>query len=142
MSAECPDCTHPKNHHSALVGCLHDGGEPCMCSRSFKETKTIPQARAERDEAMGRAERGTDADWAKEAEKATLWVARIGGDFTPDDIWERLEDQKVPAPREPRALGPVLKRMTNAHLIKPKGFTESRRRHSAPVRVYEAGVNA
>lgn len=141
MSAECPDCTHPKNHHSALVGCLHDGGEPCMCSRSFKETKTIPQAHAERDEAMGRADRGTDTDWAKEAQEATAWLASIG-DFTPDDIWERLEDRQIPAPREPRALGPILKRMSNAGRIRAKGFTESRRRHGAPVRVYEAGPQA
>lgn len=134
----CPDCGHPKAQHTALVGCLHDGNDICDCDRSFKETKTLETAHAERDAAMDKAERGTDPDWETKATEAVRFLASIG-DFNPDDIWERLEDQRVAPPREPRALGPVLKRMANAKLIRAKGFTESRRRHGAPVRVYEAG---
>jgi hypothetical protein len=144
----CPDCDHPKGHHGSLVGCLHTEGDydTCDCDRSFKEDKSREQMTAERDQAMGQAEQGTDPDWAGKAEAAVLQLARstqtnAPGTFTPDDVWVKLEELRVAPPREPRALGPILKRMANAKVIRAVGFTESRRRHGAPVRIYEAGPN-
>lgn len=146
MASNCPDCTHPKSQHTALVGCLHDGPDICDCDRSFKEAKTQAQMVGERDAAKIRAESGTDPTWATEAAKVIYALAaQTEGEgparfaFTSDDVWERLEELKVPPPREPRALGPILKAAAKADRIRAKGFTESRRRHGAPVRLYEAG---
>lgn len=134
----CPDCTHPKTDHSALMGCLADAGA-CECDRSFKESKTPERAEAEKVEAMDRAERGTDAAWAVKAEEVIRFLAGAGGEFQVDDVWEVLEDRKVPPPREPRALGPVVQRLVRARVIKPEGFDTSNRRHKAIVRTYVAG---
>lgn len=143
----CPECGHPKDQHSPMVGCLHVivGGvqnpeESCECDRSFKEDKPREQMAAERDQAMGQAEQGTDPMWGAHAEQAVLDLANAGT-FTPDDVWVKLEEQKVAPPREPRALGPILKRLANRKSIRAVGFTESTRRHGAPVRIYEAGPN-
>lgn len=140
----CADCDHDDTH-SELVGCLADA---CDCPRYVRpsgRTRTVEQARAEGQGAQDRAERGTDPDWETKAVEVITslantvdaWGARER--FTADDIWEELERRQVPPPREPRALGPILKRLSKpGGDIHPKGFTESRRRHGAPVRVYTA----
>jgi hypothetical protein len=138
----CPDCDHLKGGHSPMVGCLTmEDGDPCDCDRSFREDKSREQMTAERDQAMGQAQQGTDPGWKVEAAATVRHLARRGADFTPDDVWVRLEELRIPPPREPRALGPILKRLANADVIRAKGFTESNRRHGAPVRIYEAGPN-
>lgn len=141
MSGTCPDCDHPKSQHS-FVGCMAVDADLCDCLREFPEhaKATSPErTEAEKTEAMAKAERGTDPDWEAEATKVVRHLALRGRDFTPDDVWVELEHRQVPPPREPRALGPILKRMANADEIRAKGFTESGRRHGAPVRIYEAG---
>lgn len=132
----CPTCGHPDTH-SALVGCLNVEG--CDCSASWAPPKTLEDAHQERDAAMAQVSAGTSPEWKTEAEKAVTALATRGEDFTPDDVWDYLTEREVTAPREPRALGPILKRLSNANVIRAKGFTESRRRHGSPVRVYEAG---
>lgn len=144
--SNCPDCGHDKADHSPMVGCLSlsdpaTDREPCDCDRSFREDKPREQMTAERDQAMGQAQQGTDPDWEADATKAVRTLAVSGRDFSPDDVWILLEEGNVPPPREPRALGPILKRLAKVGEIRPKGFTESRRRHGAPVRIYEAGPN-
>lgn len=143
----CPDCGHLKGGHSPMVGCLTmTDGDPCDCDRSFKEDKPREQMTAERDQAMGQAQQGTDPDWETKATTAVRDLATASQDgtmatrgFTPDDVWVLLEERRVPPPREPRALGPILKRAARAGHIRAVGFTESTRRHGAPVRIYEAG---
>lgn len=145
--SNCPDCTHPKTDHSPMVGCLRmardaEGTahpESCDCDRSFREDKPREQMTAERDQAMGQAQQGTDPDWEAKATQVVHALAQSGQDFTPDTVWVKLEEQRVAPPREPRALGPILKRLAKADVIRAKGFTESHRRHGAPVRIYEAG---
>lgn len=139
MLETCPDCTHPKEQHTFL-GCLNVSTGLCECERQFPQAQKTPErAEAEKTEAMAKAERGTDPDWAGAAIDA-IRTLRDQGDFTADDVWVLLEERQVPAPREPRALGPILKAMSTggAATIRSKGFTESRRRHGAPIRVYEA----
>lgn len=139
----CPDCHHLKGGHSPMVGCLTmEDGDPCDCDRSFKEDKSREQMAAERDTAMAQAETGTDPNWEKVATRVVHALAQSGQDFSPDDVWVKLEEQGESPPREPRALGPILKRLAKADVIRAKGFTESRRRHGAPVRIYEAGQKA
>jgi hypothetical protein len=137
----CPSCHHPKAHHSPLVGCLADDADPCECERSFPNANATPQkAEAEKVEAMGRAASGSDADWVGKVVDAVRHLNDTLATWTPDDVWERLEDQGVPAPREPRALGPILKAMANgpAATIEWLAYDKSRRRHKAPVSVYRA----
>lgn len=95
-------------------------------------------AQVARDEALGRVEGGSDPRWVAAAERAVIWCANRFGTFTSDEVWDRLEYRKVPAPREPRALGPVMKRAVRDGLIEPAGYVQSARqeRHCAPVRVY------
>lgn len=141
----CPDCGHPKAHHS-FVGCMADDADPCDCERQFPEhaKATNPQrAEAEKAEAMGRAERGSDDIWVAAAEDAALTLARSPqhkpGGFTPDDVWALLEERQIPAPREPRALGPVIQRLKRQGKLDQEGYRASNRRHKSPVGVYVAG---
>lgn len=114
-------------------------------STKKRPPKTLAQAHQERDQAMAQVEEASSPDWVTEATRATRDLAALtqgqgAAPFTPDDVWDLLETRGVEPPREPRALGPILKRLTKAAAIRPVGFTESRRRHGAPVRMYEAST--
>lgn len=93
-----------------------------------------------RDEALERVESASDPDWVVSAEKALLYVSMSLQTFSTDDVWDRLRMLSVPAPREPRALGPVMRRAVRDGLIKAVGYAASERpeRHCAPVRMYQA----
>jgi hypothetical protein len=112
-------------------------------STTAPEKKTLEQAHAERDEAMDRARRGTDPEWAAKAAEAIRDLATVeeltGDPFTADDVWELLESRQVPAPREPRALGPILRALsTPGGPILGVGYAPSRRRHGSPVMSYRS----
>lgn len=144
MSDTCPDCTHAKSVHS-FVGCMAVTDELCPCEREFPEyaKATSPQwAEAEKVEAIAKAERGADPAWVDAAEDAACTLARLTtatGGFTADNVWALLEERQVPAPREPRALGPVLQRLKRQDKLKLTGYAPSNRRHKSPVGVYAAG---
>lgn len=138
----CTTCGHDTKH-TPLVGCLEID---CDCTEELAWTKTLEQARQERDASLDQVERGTDPDWANQAEAVVLDLAArerdgYAGEFSGDEVWHALKAREVPAPREPRALGPILKRLTNAGKITPSGFKESTRRKGSPVRTYNAGPN-
>lgn len=143
----CANCGH-RWTHTTLVGCL---AEDCDCEgyASPGETytpKTLATAHQERDAAMEKAQRGTDPDWEAAAVEAVLSLVErekvSSTPFTPDDVWDWLGTNGWEPPREPRALGPILRRLAKADIIRASGFTESRRRHGAPVRLYVAGAEA
>ncbi len=141
----CPDCGHAKPEHSPVVGCLAGGlADPCDCDRRFPQAaKTPATAQAETTEAVERVERGTDDDWAKAATEALTYLARTSTEpFSTDDAWVLLEEMEVPPPREPRAMGPVVRRLTAAHVLKADGYAASVRRHQTPVRTYTGGTAA
>lgn len=46
-------------------------------------------------------------EWQDFARIATLSLASRQDEFTSNDIWQFLSEQKVPAPVEPKAMGPV-----------------------------------
>ena len=88
-----------------------------------------------RDEAMQRVHDNADEKWLAQAKRA-LWEAikRAGwhGELTTDDI-------DCPAPREPRAWGPVMKQAAKAGLIEKTGMTRvstSVRCHARPKAVW------
>lgn len=84
-------------------------------------------------DAIAKAEAGAARAWLDAARAAIL---RLGGemaDFTTDDIWPL-----VPPTREPRAMGAVIRRLSEDGLIEPCGFRKSNSRvnHRRPVTVW------
>lgn len=97
-------------------------------------------ALTERDAALAQVEAATEPDWAMMADDVVMTLALAGEPFSSDDVWEALSDLEVTAPREPRAMGPVMRRMIVANVITATGFAISRRRHGGTVRMYGAVV--
>lgn len=128
----CPNCNHPNAEHSNLAGCL-----VCTCSR--KPGRAAAQRAADQAAttvALERVEGAASPGWIASANDAVETLARMGQPFTPDDVWDLLDDRGVHPPREPRALGPVLKGAAKAGTIRVEGTASSRRRHGALIRSY------
>lgn len=97
----------------------------------MKTSKTIT------DNAIQQVEDNADALWLWEAELAVEFVASRNRYFTSDDIWKILET----SPREPRALGAVLRRAQASGVIEPTDtWTQSTRSiaHRRPLRVWKS----
>lgn len=133
----CPTCAHEAREHSNLAGCttLTDEGPVCPCSVKRRDLAARQDAAAT-VEALERVERGTDPAWAEHAEQAIARRALGGAPFTSDDLWFDLADGGVEQPREPRALGPIVKRALRDGTIRWEGFATSRRRHDSVIRSY------
>lgn len=145
-AAVCPSCGHAEVH-STLSGCLYTDtlrGVYCTCTATWAAPKTLADAARERDEAMARAAEAADADWVADAYHALETLAgrhwEDSGDglgFTTDDVWDLLAERGVPAPREPRALGTIVREAVREGLIRRTGaYRPSRRRHCSPIPVY------
>jgi hypothetical protein len=86
--------------------------------------------------AVARVDRAADPDWKEEAYAAGVQLCRMRERFTADDMWTL-----VAKPREPRALGPVMRRLVkDGHCIATR---ETRRseipvHHRCPLRVYRS----
>ena len=137
----CADCGHDSIHLAAL-GCLGGDGT-CICPThvpplpAVVSSPTLDRARVERDAAMAQVAEHTDPEWLAQAERAVGHLAALREPFTADSVWEQLAARQVPAPREPRALGPVMKRAVRDGVIRWTGnYDSSTRRHCTPVRVY------
>jgi len=68
-----------------------------------------------RDQALARLEGSRRASWIDIAEQRGREVASLMTEFTSDDIWLALEGSQRPL--EPRAMGPVLTRLSRAGVI-------------------------
>ncbi|MBW2672371.1 MAG: hypothetical protein JRD89_02995 [Deltaproteobacteria bacterium] len=80
---------------------------------------------------------GVSAGWAGLAERAVLQVAQRRRYFTADEIW----DTELKPPADSRALGSVLKRAVECHIIERTGrfrTTKRKSRHGAPVAVWRS----
>ena len=66
----------------------------------------LSEAKANRDEAMDRVSRGASEEWKQTALTLVQALCQLRSTFTADDVWEA----GLQRPREPRALGPVMKR--------------------------------
>lgn len=150
MTTTCPTCNHP-DQHTALIGCLHqDGLNFCDCQSTWSAAdsvpivKTLADAHRERDAAMAQVDANADTRWKDSAWTTILALMNTGDSFTADDVWDALAADKVTPPREPRALGPILRGMIRSGLIEANGFAQSRRRHGSPIRIYSRnyGSNA
>lgn len=147
----CPTCGHSEQH-TALIGCLYqDGYVFCDCSSTWSlaqarvpQPKTLQDAHRERDAAMAQVDANADSAWKEAAWTTILALMDAMEAFTADDVWDALAAARVTPPREPRALGPILRNMIQVGLIEAHGYAQSRRRHGSPIRIYSRtyGSNA
>jgi hypothetical protein len=93
-----------------------------------------------RDEALDHVERGADPEWLRAARVAVGVLADQGRQFSADDVWALLDGAGVDRPREPRALGPVIKAAVQSGRIVRVGWANSSRasRHAAPIAHYRS----
>lgn len=134
MASTCTACNHPVTDHGRIpgVGCMEPKC-PCEYQRQVLERNADKVAT---DEALERVENGTDPAWAALARAAVRTLADRGAPFTTDDVWDYLADQDVAAPREPRALGPIMKAAGTDGTLRLEGYASSRRRHGSLLRSY------
>lgn len=96
---------------------------------------TITDARKSRDAAIDQVDVNADDGWKR---YALGFIAELSGqleEFTTDDLW----DAGLIKPREPRALGPVMRRAAKRGLISATGeYRKSRYRNCAPLPVWSA----
>lgn len=97
--------------------------------------RDLDRARAERDEAMARADEHADTQWRIEAERIVFTYAQRHTPFTSDDVMDALDAIGLVA-HEPRALGPVMNRAIRSQWIERTGYVQSRRRHASPIAQY------
>lgn len=97
---------------------------------------SMDEALAARDAALERVEAAADYEWKELADEITEYVCRHWRLFTSETIWH----YGLPKPREPRAMGPVLKRAVASGWCVPEGFVtcSMASRHAAPVRQYRS----
>jgi hypothetical protein len=96
---------------------------------------TLFDAEEARDEALGRVERGA-GDWFQRARDTVQLVALARFDFTTDEVWDALGEDR---PKEPRALGAVMKAMAGEGKIRATGEYRKSVRvdcHARPVAVW------
>lgn len=129
----CQNCQHPAMDHSNLAGCMSPG---CRCTRKRKAIQAAADAAAT-TQALAAVETGTDPKWRTAASDAVAHLASLGAPFTTDDVWDHLADTGVEHPREPRALGPIMRAAAGpGGLIRLEGYGASRRRHGSLLRSY------
>lgn len=68
-----------------------------------------PEVTKATEEAIDRARRGTAAEWRVLAINALYGLCLNKAEFTSDDLWGCLEIDGVEPPREPSALGPIMR---------------------------------
>ena len=91
-------------------------------------------------EAIDRVESNASHKWLYWAKKAVSRASQEGA-FTSDDVWHWLEVWDVESPREPRALGAVIRKMARDGQIRSTGdFVKSTRAecHGRPVAVWRS----
>ena len=96
---------------------------------------TLFDAEEARDEAIARVEAGA-GDWVQRARDAAIMVALGRFDFTTDDVWDALGEDR---PAEPRALGSVMKQLAGEGRIRATGEYRKSSRvdcHARPVAVW------
>ena len=97
------------------------------------------QAEQKRDEALARVEANADQDWYDAACMAFEEVIAAYPEFTTDDVWAVLKEWQVSAPREPRAMGPiVMKLVRSGAMVATGAYRKSKRPecNARPIAVY------
>jgi hypothetical protein len=100
---------------STVPGC---GGLFDPCPWHGGPAKMQETGREKRDRKIQQVDGNADPAWRNEAEATVLRLAATGIDFTTSDVWE----SGLRRPREPRALGAVIKHLSKAGHIVPAGY--------------------
>lgn len=98
-------------------------------------------AAAQRDVAIDRVDAAASLVWQEAAWRAITYVASVRKAFTTDAVWFVLEKWGVEPPREPRAMGPMMRRAVSAKLcLSTERISRSVRVacHRRPVAIYES----
>lgn len=100
------------------------------------------EAQRAKEEGMEKAERGATAQWKAQALDAIYAAARANKVFTTDAVWAILYRFDA-VPREPKALGPMMKKANGQGWIAPTSDYRAsvrKRAHGAPKRVWRSLV--
>lgn len=79
--------------------------QPCPCCSGMQAPAVPINVAGVVEEAIARADRGMDPGWRERALQALYAVACTRPEFTSEDLWDVLD-----RPREPSAMGPILRR--------------------------------
>lgn len=123
--------TEPHAGHDANVEAF---GVCPRCDTLLGIPSSAALGEAAADEAIGRAGAAAPPDWTATARATLREVAAGGGEFTTDELWERL-----PAPPEPRAMGAVIRWGQQQGLISDTGRSRPSVRtecHGRPVSIW------
>ena len=92
-----------------------------------------------KEEAIDQVERNASEHWKKTALRAVKWRAKKGVPFTTDEVWADLESVGLDPPREPRAMGAIMRKAVSEKVIvattRTRQSTKSSN-HKRPVRVW------
>ena len=94
-------------------------------------------------EAMDQVEAAALMSWKIAAQNAIRDLAANNKEFVADDVWGLLQRRGVPAPREPRALGPMMKLAAVAGVIEWTGVHKQSRQclnHQRPVVIWKSHI--
>jgi hypothetical protein len=92
-------------------------------------------------EAIARAKQAADPGWYRAAVSAVLMCSELGVPFTSDDVWVRIPEEF--RTKEPRALGSVMRLLSEQGVIEATGqWRESSRpqAHARPMRVWRTRI--
>jgi hypothetical protein len=90
-----------------------------------------------KEKAIATVATNTNPDWWQACYNT---IATTTNTFTTDDIWQALEDQSLPTPHEPRAMGAVLRHAAANGLIRATDTYRPSARvacHARPIRVWQ-----
>jgi hypothetical protein len=103
--------------------------------------RDVEAAVAAREEAIERVETGASEEWKGDAVETIRLLALERVAFTSEDVWEALATK----PKEPRAMGAVMRRAHDAGYISPINewrLAEDPVRHRRPLRVWQSQLKA
>lgn len=98
-----------------------------------------PERDAAVDQVLAQVETNADVAWLSHALSAVWWAASAYPAITTDEVWRRISW----TPREPRAMGSVMKRAVREGWIEPmREYRKSKRTNCnhRPVLVYRSRI--
>jgi len=96
-----------------------------------------------RDAAIEQVKEAADMAWKVEAFAAVDYVSRLKDEFTTDAVWWKLAQRGIGFPREPRAMGAIMRKAVLAGLCEPTDQTRKSVRvdcHRRPLQVWKSKV--
>lgn len=99
------------------------------------------RAEQAKNQALGWVDEHTDAIWKDAAWQALTHIASRVPEFTTDRVWYELERMRVGPPREPRALGAVMRNAAKSGMIAKTDRVHTSVRvanHRRPIAVWES----